>query len=43
MTEENKIPLPGAEDAKPLPPDFLKDDQWFEEDVSGLWLDFSKP
>lgn len=43
MTEENKIPLPGEEDAKPLPPDFLKDDQWFEEDVSGLWLDFTKP
>ena len=43
MTEENKIPLPGESDAKPLPPDFLKDDKWFEEDVSGLWLDFTKP
>ena len=38
--ENNKIPLPG----QPEPvPDFLKDDKWFEEDVSGLWLDFTSP
>ena len=44
MTEEqNKIPLPGATDAQPKVPDFLEDDRWFEEDVSGLWLDFTKP
>ena len=45
MSEEinNGIPLPDAGDAKPLPPDFLKDDKWFDEDVSGLWLDFTKP
>ena len=27
MTEENKIPLPGEQDVKPLPPDFLKSDE----------------
>ena len=43
--ENNKIPLPGEEDVKTKQqiPDFLKDDQWFDEDVSGLWLDFTKP
>lgn len=44
MTEEsNKIPLPGEQDAKPLPPDFLKDENWFGEDIKDLWLDFSEP
>ena len=42
MTEENKIPLPGEEDAKPLPPDFLKSDEWFEADVGPYRLDFQK-
>lgn len=47
MSEENKgIPLPGAEDGaaqKEQAPDFLKDEKWFDVDVSGLWLDFTEP
>ena len=45
MTEEqnNGIPLPDAGDAKPLPPDFLKGDEWFDADISGDFLDFDKP
>jgi hypothetical protein len=42
MTEENKIPLPGEQDVKPLPPDFLKSDEWFEADVGPYRLDFQK-
>ena len=45
MNEENKIPLPGEEDARPLPkkPDFLQGDDWFDVDISGDFLDFDKP
>ena len=45
MNEEttNGIPLPGQEDAKPQAPDFLKDDNWFDENIESLWLDFSEP
>ena len=43
MSEENKIPLPSDEDAKPTAPDFLKERKWFDVDVSGLLLDFSEP
>ena len=42
MNEENKIPLPGEQDVKPLPPDFLKSDEWFEADVGPYRLDFQK-
>ena len=43
MTEsENKIPLPTDQDAKPVAPDFLKADEWFEQDVSPYRLDFEK-
>ena len=42
MTEENKIPLPTDQDAKPVAPDFLKADEWFEQDVSPYCLDFEK-
>ena len=43
MTEsENKIPLPTDQDAKPVAPDFLKSDEWFEQDVSPYRLDFEK-
>ena len=39
MSESNKIPLPG----QPEPtPDFLKGDQWFNENVSPYVLDFEK-
>ena len=42
---ENKIPLPGEKDIKPMPhkPDFLQDDDWFDADISGDFLDFDKP
>ena len=45
MSEENKIPLPGEQDAKPQPPkpDFLQGDDWFDADISGDFLDFDKP
>ena len=45
MNEENKIPLPGEEDARPLPkkPDFLKGDDWFDVDIGNDFLDFDKP
>lgn len=43
MNEENKIPLPGEQDAKPPQPDFLKGDDWFDVDISGDFLDFDKP
>lgn len=42
MTEENKIPLPGEEDIKPLAPDFLQGDEWFDADVEPYRLDFQK-
>ena len=43
MTEsDNKIPLPTDQDAKPVAPDFLKADEWFEQDVSPYRLDFEK-
>ena len=40
---ENKIPLPGEQDAKPQAPDFLKADEWFDIDISGDLLDFAEP
>ena len=43
MNEENKIPLPGEQDAKPPKPDFLQGDDWFDADISGDFLDFDKP
>ena len=45
MTEEqnNGIPLPDAGDAKPKAPDFLKDDEWFDIDISSDLLNFSEP
>jgi len=43
MNEENKIPLPGEQDAKPQAPDFLKGDDWFDVDISGDFPDFNKP
>ena len=43
MSEENKIPLPGEQDAKPQAPDFLKADEWFDIDISGDLLDFAEP
>ena len=43
MNEENKIPLPGEQDAKPQAPDFLKADEWFDIDISGDLLDFAEP
>lgn len=43
MNEENNI----IEGNTPPPlreiPDFLQGDQWFDEDTSGLYLDFTKP
>lgn len=43
MNDENKIPLPGEMQPKPKEPDLFKDDNWFDEDISGLWLDFTEP
>ena len=44
MSEDNnKIPLPGEQDAKPQAPDFLKADEWFDIDISGDLLDFAEP
>ena len=45
MTEEqnNGIPLPDAGDAKPNAPNFLKDDEWFDVDISADLLDFAEP
>ena len=43
MNEENNIPLPGEQDAKPQAPDFLKADEWFDIDISGDLLDFAEP
>lgn len=44
MSEDNnKIPLPGEQDAKPQAPEFLKADEWFDIDISGDLLDFAEP
>ena len=46
MSEERVtqgIPLPGQDDVNQKVPDFLKGDEWFQEDTSGLYLDFTKP
>jgi hypothetical protein len=43
MSESNKIPLPGEQDAKPRMPDFLKGDEWFPISVDGDFLDFDEP
>ena len=43
MSEENKIPLPGEQDAKPQAPDFLQGDDWFDVDIGNDFLDFDKP
>ena len=44
MSEENnKIPLPGEQDAKPTKPDFLQGDEWFDVSVDNDFLDFDKP
>jgi hypothetical protein len=43
MSDENKIPLSGDGDATPTAPDFLKEREWFDVDVSGLLLDFEEP
>ena len=40
MNEENKIPLPGHPEPKP---NFLKDDEWFDVDISADLLDFAEP
>ena len=40
MNEENKIPLPGEQDAKPQAPDFLQGDDWFFNNVEPYLLDF---
>ena len=42
MSEENNIQLPPAGDAQNIP-EFLQGDHWFNEDTSGLYLDFTKP
>ena len=38
--EQNKIPLPGQPEPKP---NFLKDDEWFDVDISADLLDFAEP
>lgn len=44
MSEENnKIPLPGEQDAKPTKPEFLQGDDWFETQVDDDFLDFDEP
>ena len=44
MSEENnKIPLPGEQDAKPTKPDFLQGDEWFDVSVDNDFLDFDEP
>ena len=44
MSEENnKIPLPGEQDAKPTKPDFLQGDEWFDVNVDNDFLDFDEP
>lgn len=40
---ENKIPLPSDGDAQQKAPDFMKEANWFNEDISNLWLDFTEP
>ena len=44
MSEENnKIPLPGEQDAKPTKPEFLQGDEWFDISVENDFLDFDEP
>ena len=43
MTEENKIPLPGAMDPQPQKPDFLQGDDWYDTQVDDNFLDFDEP
>ena len=43
MSEENKIPLPGAMDPQPRKPDFLQGDDWFDTQVDDDFLDFDEP
>lgn len=40
--QDNKIPLPG-EQAPPEPPKFLKEDKWYDIDITADLLDFSEP
>ena len=40
--EQNRIPLPG-EQAPPEPPKFLKEDKWYDIDITADLLDFSEP
>lgn len=44
---DNILPLPAWEEIPPLnedpAPELLKDDKWFEEDLSPFWLNFSEP
>ena len=42
MSEQRKIPLPG-EQAPPEPPKFLKEDKWYDIDITADLLDFSEP
>lgn len=43
MTEKNEnYTLPTIEEAENIP-DFLMGDKWWEEEIDGLWLDFSEP
>lgn len=52
MSDEVKIPLPSPSDDSnhssnlpklERPPEFLAGDQWYGTDISGDWLDFTKP
>ena len=40
--QQNRIPLPG-EQAPPEPPKFLKEDKWYDIDITADLLDFSEP
>ena len=42
MTEENKIPLPGEDDANVVP-EFLKSKGWFDENIDDDFLNFEDP
>jgi hypothetical protein len=41
--EENNYQQPTNLPPLPEVPEFLQGDNWFEEDISGLWLDFNEP
>lgn len=43
MNENNRIPLPGEQTPPETVPEFMKGDNWFQEDISSLWLDFTEP